>query len=459
MVVGSAGAGKSVLLSGWAAARPPGLTSWLSCDRADADPVRFWAGFIEASQTMAPGFGTDAANLLAMDSVMSADVTASIANDAAQLPAGSAVIVDDFHTAAAAVSRDMTDLVERWPAETAQLLLAGRDDLPLRLHRLRMSGELCELRDRDLYFSLAETRDLVANFGVHVGAPELAVLHQRSEGWPAALQMAVLSLRRSGDAVRVANTLDIRSYPIAEYFISEVLDQQPPEILQFMLDASILGELTADACAAITARRDAAALLRRIDAGNLFLVALDDERTSFRYHHLVRRLLRAELRARDTERERALQLRAGEWFELVGDTRRAARHFLAAEQIDRALALLQERVAPDFLHEPDVPAAPDLSQVPPSLLADAPGRLLALASDLLIWGDTARGSEYLDLLERVQPPIPAESPLAARLAAMRSFQHGVTGQLDEAIAEAAAARELQENTLQPSRTSGPPSSR
>ena len=254
VVVGSAGAGKSVLLSGWAAARPPGLTSWLSCDRADADPVRFWAGFIEASQTMAPGFGTDAADLLAMDSVMSADVTASIANDAAQLPAGSAVIVDDFHTAAAAVSRDMTDLVERWPAETAQLLLAGRDDLPLRLHRLRMSGELCELRDRDLYFSLTETRDLLANFGVQVGGPELAVLHQRSEGWPAALQMAALSLRRTGDPVRVAHALDVRSYPIAEYFISEVLDQQPPEILQFMLDASILGELTADACAAITAQ-------------------------------------------------------------------------------------------------------------------------------------------------------------------------------------------------------------
>ena len=447
VVVGSAGAGKSVLLSSWAAARPPGVTSWLSCDRADADPVRFWTGFIEAPQTMAPGFGADAADLLAMDSVMSADVIASIANDAAQLPAGSAVVVEDFHAAAAAVSRDMTDLVERWPAETAQLVLAGRSDPPLRLHRLRMSGELCELRDRDLYFSLTETRDLLANFGVQVGGSELAVLHQRSEGWPAVLQMAALSLRRTGDPARVAHALDVRSYPIAEYFISEVLERQPPEIVQFMLDTSILGALTAGACAAVTARRDAEALLRRIDAGNLFLVALDDERTSFRYHHLVRQVLRAELRARDTERERALQLRAGEWFESVGDTRRAAGHFLAAEQVDRALALLQDRVVPDFLHEPVLPAAPDLSKIPPSLLADAPDRLLALASDLLIWGDTARGSEYLDLLERVQPPIPPESALAARLAAMRSFRHGLFGRLDEAIAEACNARAIQGKTL------------
>jgi ATP/maltotriose-dependent transcriptional regulator MalT len=86
--------------------------------------------------------------------VMSADVTASIANDAAKLPAGSAVIVDDFHYAAAAVAGDMTDLVERWPAGTAQLVLLSRFDPPLRLHRLRMAGELCELRDRDLCFSL-----------------------------------------------------------------------------------------------------------------------------------------------------------------------------------------------------------------------------------------------------------------------------------------------------------------
>ena len=282
VVVGSAGSGKSVLLSSWAAGRPPGVTSWLSCDAADADPVRFWAAFIEAPRAIAPWFGTDAADLLAMDGVMSADVTASIANDAARLPAGSAIIVDDFHVAAAAVAADMTDLVERWPAETAQLVLAGRSDPPVRLHRLRMAGELCEVRDHDLRFSLAESRDLLGSFGVAVGAEELTLLHQRSEGWAAALQMAALSLRGTADPAHVARALEIRSHGIAEYFISEVLDQQPDEVAQFMLDTSILGELTADACAAVTIRQDAAALLRAIDTAHLFLVALDDSRASFR---------------------------------------------------------------------------------------------------------------------------------------------------------------------------------
>jgi LuxR family transcriptional regulator, maltose regulon positive regulatory protein len=443
VVVGSAGGGKSVLLADWAAARPPGMTSWLSCDPADNDPIRFWTGFIEAPRGIDPRFGADAADLLAMDRRMSADVTASMANDAAKLPAGSAIVVDDFHYAAAAAVPDMTDLVERWPAGTVQLMLAGRSDPPLRQHRLRMSGQLCEIRDQDLYLSLAESRDMLANFGVEISGSDLALLHQRCEGWPAALKMAALSLRGTKNPAHVARVLEVRSHTIADYFISEVLEQQPPEVAQFMLDTSILGMLTADACAAVTGRKDAAALLRGIDAAHLFLVPLDDERTSFRYHHLVSQVLRAELRARDRSREQALQLRAAEWFEATGDIRRAARHFLQARQADRALALLQDRVVPDFLRDPAIPAPLDLTMVDPALLADAPDRMLGLAADLLLWGDAARGGDYLDLLERAGK-IPAESPLAARIGVVRSFHYGVTGHLEQAVDAALAARACQD---------------
>jgi LuxR family transcriptional regulator, maltose regulon positive regulatory protein len=447
VVVGSAGAGKSVLLSSWAAGRQASVTSWLSCDEADADPVRFWAGFIEAPRAVAPGFGADAAELLAMDGAMSADVIASIANDAARLPAGSAIVVDDFHAAAAGAARNMTDLVERWPAQTAQLVLAGRADPPLRLHRLRLSGELCEVRDRDLYLSLAESGALLANFGVPVAAADLALLHERSEGWVAALQMAALTMRGARDPAQVAAALDVSGHAIAEYFIGEVMEQQPPEVARFMLDASVLDELTAEACAVVTGRPDAAALLRSIEAANLFVVALDDDRTIFRYHHLVHRVLRAELHATDPAREVALQLRAAEWLEAKADTRQAARHFLAARQAERALALLQDRVITDFLHDPVVPAALDLSTVDPSLLAGAPDRLLALAADLLLWGHWARGGEYLDLLERTQPEMPPDSKMAARLAALRAGRHALIGEMDEAVRQGLAARSIEQRAL------------
>jgi LuxR family transcriptional regulator, maltose regulon positive regulatory protein len=446
VVVGSAGAGKSVLLSSWTATRPPGVTSWLSCDGADANPVRFWSGFIEAPRAVEPRFGADAADLLAMDGAVSGDVTASIANDAEKLPTGSVIIVDDFHYAASAVSGAMTDLVERWPAQTAQLVLASRVDPPLRLHRLRLSGELCELRDRDLHFSIAESAGLLASFGVQVDPADLALLHRGSEGWAAALQMAALSLRGARDGARVARALNVRGHAIAEYFVAEVLDQQPAEVTRFMLDTSVLGELTANACAAITGRQDTATLLRSIDAANLFLVALDDERTSFRYHRLVRQLLRAELRARDPVREQELQLRAGEWFEATGDNRRATRYLLAARQTDRALALLQDRLVADFQRDPTLPAPLDLTMIDPSLLAGSPDRVLALAADLVLSGDLVHSGEYLDLLRYAQPPIPPESRVAARFAAVQSAHHGLNGHVAEAVDEALAARAIEERT-------------
>ncbi len=444
VVVGSAGAGKSVLLSSWAAARAPEVTAWLSCDEADVNPVRFWTGFVEAPRPAVPEFGAEAAELLAMDGAVSADVTASIANDAARLPVGSAVVVDDFHYAAPSVSGSMRDLVERWPAGAAQLVVASRVDPALRLHRLRLAGQLCELRDADLQFSVSESRDLLAGFGVEVTAAELALLQQRSEGWAAAVQMAALSLRSAADPGRAARALEVRGHAIADYFITEVLDQQSPEIAGFMLDTSILGELTAEACAAVSRRQDAATLLRAIDAANLFVVALDEERASFRYHHLVQHMLHTELRARDPRRERALQLRAAEWFEALGDARRAARHFLAARQAGRALALLQDRVVADYLRDPALPPPPDVGMIDPAAAAEAPDRLLALAMDLELSGEIARAGEYLDLLERARSAIPPGSRLAARLAGTRAAHHMMTGRVHEGVRDAVAARGIVE---------------
>jgi LuxR family maltose regulon positive regulatory protein len=406
--------------------------------------VRFWAGFVEALRAVDPAFGADALELLAMDRVMSADVIASIANDAARLPAGSAIVVDDFHFAAAAAARHMTDLAEHWPAGTVQLVLASRFDPPLRQHRLRMSGQLCELRDEDLYFSLGESRDLLANFGVQVDAGQLELLHQRSEGWPAAVQMAALSLRGAADPGRVARALEVRSPTIADYFIAEVLDQQPADLVQFMLDTSILGQLTPAACAAVTGRHDSAAMLRRIDTAHLFLVALDDEQETFRYHRLVRQVLHAELRARDRDREPALHQRAAEHYEQTGDTSRATRHFLGARQVGRALDLMQDRVVTDFLQNPALPGALDLTLVTPATLADSPDQLLAVAADLVLRGDIARGGEYLDMLAEADPPIPPESKLAGRFATLQSMYHVAIGQLNEAMRQALRAQAIQQ---------------
>src|SRR4029078_12047619 len=137
--------------------------------------------------------------------------------------------------------------------------------------------------------------------------------------------------------------------------------------------------------------------------------------TIYRYHHLVREVLRTQLRAIDRSRELTLRLRVAEWLESAGDTRGetryslrgapgdprgATRYYLAAGQADRALGLLQERVVADLWRDPAAPAVLDLGGLDPSLLTGVPERLLALAADLLLWGDRVRGGQYLDLLER-----------------------------------------------------------
>jgi LuxR family maltose regulon positive regulatory protein len=349
-----------------------------------------------------------------MDGQVTADVIASVANNAAKLPRGSAIIVDDFHVAAPTVSTAMADLVECWPAENVQLVLASRFEPQLRMHRMRMGGELCEIRDQDMYFSLDDSRRLLVNFGVEISDADLGLLYERSEGWPAAVQMVALSLR-GADPARVAQALQVCGHAIGEYFVDEVLSQQPPRVTRFMLDTSVLDELTVGACAAVTARQDAAALLHGVDDADLFVVALDEGRTSFRYHHLLRQTLRAELRASDPVRERVLQLRVAEWFESTGDARRAARHFMAARQSRRALALLRDKSVVDFLQNPARPAPLDVSEIRPESIMDAPDELLTLATDLLLSSDIAHGGQYLDLFERI-PPARLEPALEARLA-------------------------------------------
>jgi LuxR family transcriptional regulator, maltose regulon positive regulatory protein len=149
----------------------------------------------------------------------------------------------------------------------------------------------------------------------------------------------------------------------------------------------------------------------------------------------------------DRSRELTLRLRVAEWLESAGDTRGATRYYLAAGQADRALGLLQERVVADLWRDPAAPAVLDLGGLDPSLLTGVPERLLALAADLLLWGDRVRGGQYLDLLERAQPAVPPDSWLASRLAVLRSLQCALSGEATETVRYGLAARDIEERTV------------
>jgi LuxR family transcriptional regulator, maltose regulon positive regulatory protein len=180
-----------------------------------------------------------------------------------------------------------------------QLVVASRVDPPLRVHRLRAHQDLVELRDGDLAFSVEKTRILLAGFGVRLDEPDLAMVHRRSV---AGLQMAAISIQGSPDPATAAGRVQLHRHTVADYFLEEVLSHQPPEIAEFMLAASVLDELSVPACTALCGQ-GSAKMLEFLYGTHMFVAIVDEEAHTYRYHQLIKEVLRTELRARDPARK------------------------------------------------------------------------------------------------------------------------------------------------------------
>ena len=253
-----------------------GQLAWLSCDVADADPVRFVAAIIEALRRASgqPDIGEDARQLLSLDGEVSADAVAALADDLEGPDGVEVLVVDDFHLTGTAGADALALLLEYRPA-SLQLVVASRVDPQLRLHRMRANQELVELRERDLSFSADEARAFLSGFGVRLSEPDLAVVYRRSEGWVAGLQMAAISIQQSPDPASAAGRVELHRHSVAGYFLDEVLYRQPPEVVEFMLATSVLDELSVPACTALCGP-GSAALLQLVYRAHMFVTVLDE---------------------------------------------------------------------------------------------------------------------------------------------------------------------------------------
>jgi LuxR family transcriptional regulator, maltose regulon positive regulatory protein len=440
LVVGPAGAGKTTLLADWLAAHPERPAAWLSCDAADADPSRFVAAVIEATRHGfgQPQIGADSLQLMSLDGEVSADAVAALADDLEEPDGLRVLVVDDFHLAGMASADALRWLVEYHPP-SLQLVVASRVDPPLRVHRMRAHQDLVELRDGDLSFSVEETRSFFAGFGVRLDEPDLALVHRRSEGWVAGLQMAAISIHGSPDPVTAAGRVQLRRHTVAGYFLEEVLYRQPAEVAEFMLATSILDELSVPACTAICGP-GSAAMLGLLYGTHMFVAIVDDEARTYRYHHLIREVLRAELHARDPAGEKRLHQAAARYLIEAGQTGAAARHLLAAGDQAAAASLLSEGVVRDVLTNPTVGSALDLDEIQPELFAGAPEFLLPLAAELLWRGAFDRGSRALAVARQTAIDPGRQPGLAVRLALVSMLHCTFIGQFDEALAHRDWAR-------------------
>jgi LuxR family maltose regulon positive regulatory protein len=432
-----------MLLADWLAARPERPSAWVSCDAADADPARFVAAIIEAARY---GFGRsrigeDACELMSLDGEVSADAVATLADDLDAPDGVRVLVIDDFHLAGAASAEALRWLVEYHPS-SLQLIVASRVDPPLRVHRMRANQDLVELRYADLAFSVEETRSLLAGFGVGLDEPELALVHSRSEGWVAGLQMAAISIHGSPDPATAAGRVQLRRHTVAGYFLEEVLSQQPPEVAEFMLATSVLDELSVPACTAVCGK-ESAKMLEFLYSAHMFVAILDDEARTYRYHHLIKEVLQTELHARDPAREKRLHEAAAHYMIEAGQAGPAARHLLAAGEQASAFSLLNEGVVRDVLTNPTVGSALDLDEIRPELFAGAPEFLLPLAAELLWRGAFERGSRVVALARQCRIDSARHPELAVRLALVNMLHCTFIGQFDEALAHREWARPVE----------------
>ena len=440
LVVGPAGAGKTMLLADWLAAHPERPSAWLSCDAADTDPARFVAAIIEAARSGfgQPGIGEDARQLMSLDGEVSADAVAALADDL-DAPEGMRVLViDDFHLAGPASADALRWLVEYHPP-SLQLIVASRVDPPLRVHRMRAHQDLLELRDGDLAFSVEETRSLLDGFGVQLDEPDLALVHRRSEGWVAGLQMAAISIHGSPDPATAASRVQLGRHAVAGYFLDEVLSHQPPEVAGFMLATSVLDELSVPACTAVWGQ-GSAKMLEFLYRAHMFVTIVDEQAGTYRYHHLIKEVLQTELRERDPAREKRLHEAAAQYLIEGGQTGAAVRHLLAAGAQAAAFSLLSEGVVRDVLTNPTMGSALDLDEIRPELFAGTPEFLLPLAAELLWRGAFERGSRAVALAQQAHIDPGRQPELAVQLALVNMLHCTFVGRFDEALAHRERAR-------------------
>ena len=340
-----AGSGKTTLLAQWCLAdQPSRRVAWVSLDESDDDPVRFWVYVIEAFRVVEPGFGDAPLGLLQSSGpadVLTQVVLPQLLNELAASDSELVLVLDDYHLISnSTCHHTLGFFIDHLPAN-AHVVVSTRVDPPLSLARLRASGDLTELRIADLGFTDAEAARLLHDaLGLDLTPKAMQRLWERTEGWAAGLVLAGLSLRGRADPWPFIGSFEAGHRHVVDYLGSEVLARQPEPLRTFLVRTSILQRLSAPLCDAVLEVDNSAAMLAELEQANLFLIALDDHRQWYRYHHLFAQLLSLELTGREPEMAPVLHHRAAAWFEDAGDVEAAIHHAAAAGEFAQAGALI-----------------------------------------------------------------------------------------------------------------------
>lgn len=339
-----AGFGKTTLLADWAK-RTDRPVAWLSLDRGDNDPARFWRYIVAAVERVYEGLGEETRSLLSASVQLTSKALVTALVNGLTGQGKLALVLDDYHLIASqAVHDSLTFLLEHLPSGV-QVVISSRSDPPLPVARFRARGQLVELRAADLRFTLEETTNLLSKvWDLNLPQKSIAALEERTEGWVTGLQLAALSLHGASDPEGFIQRFTGSHRYILDYLTEEVLEQQPDDVRDFLLETSVLEQLSGPLCDVLTNRNNSQEMLEQLDQANLFLQPLDEDRHWYRYHKLFADLLLARLQATAPERVSKLHYKAAAWCEEHGLIGNAVQHTLAASETAWAARMVEQHV-------------------------------------------------------------------------------------------------------------------
>jgi LuxR family maltose regulon positive regulatory protein len=337
-----AGSGKTSLLRAWAA-RPgrPYRIARMQVKRDQHDAQQFWLALLGAIR-QATGAGNVAELPAATPDFHAPAMVDQVLSELADAHGGVTLVIDDLHELhSPEATTQLTRLLTSLPPNVSAILTT-RHDVRLRLHQLRLAGELAEIRAADLRFSERETGELLEAAGIALSAAGAALLHQRTEGWAAGLRLAALSLAGHPDPERFVAEFSGSDRTVAEYLLAEMLDRQPPGVQDLLLRTSLPDRVNGELADLLTGHPGSEQVLLDLEDANAFIESLDPGRTWFRYHRLFADLLRLELRHRLPAAIPELHRRAAGWLTQHGQAAEAIRHTQAAGDWPEAARMLAD---------------------------------------------------------------------------------------------------------------------
>jgi len=403
LISAPAGFGKTTLVSEWVAGckRP---VAWLSLDEGDNDPTCFLTYLVAALQTISANIGAGAlAALQSPQPTSTESILTTLLNEITAISHNFILVLDDYHVIdAKPVNQALTFLLEHLPPQL-HLVIASREDPNLPLARLRARGQLTELRAADLRFTPSEAAEFLNQvMGLNLSADDIAALETRTEGWITGLQLAALSMQGHKDATNFIKSFTGSHHFVLDYLVEEVLQQQSESVQTFLLHTSILDRLCGPLCDAILLDPAVSGqeTLEYLERANLFIVPLDNERRWYRYHHLFGDLLRKRLGQSLTPKGIAeLHIHASEWYEDHGLEIEAFQHAAAANDVERAARLVEEKGMPLHYRDVEGPVLHWLASLPKTVLDTRPSLWVRYARLSMVTGQTTGVEEKLQAAE------------------------------------------------------------